>query len=67
MSDKRKDEESSKSVKNNLNKVNEPEVPYVAPPKKQAATSNEDYLTSEEFWERVEAKRKNFCSQHDIV
>lgn len=57
--------------KKNRNKVqasvNEPEVVYSASPKEELIFAPNDYMTADEFWKKVEEKRKNFCLKNDLV
>ncbi|MDO5666153.1 MAG: hypothetical protein Q4G63_12990 [Bacteroidia bacterium] len=50
-----------------LNKINESSIAYSVPIKREQDNKQHEYLTSDEFWEKVEEKRKNFCSKHGIV
>ena len=58
--------------------LNEPQAVYETQPKQRPASQKyitleefrveaKKYFSSEEFWKKVEEKRKRFCEENDIV
>lgn len=66
MADKKK-YNSDKSFVADAERANEPAAAYDTMDKRQKNSAEKDYLSSEEFWKKVEEKRKNFCLKNGIV